>query len=122
MQTPLQITFRNIQKSEAVENHVRERVTKLEKFCPRITGCHVALEAPHRHKKHGHHYRVRIDLAVPGDELVVSRDQAAKRTHEDLYAAVDATFDGTRRMIEDHVQRQRHFARERAAESTAAAG
>jgi ribosomal subunit interface protein len=121
MQTPLQITFRNIQKSDAVESYVRERAAKLERFCPRITGCHVALEAPHRHKKHGHHFRVRIDLAIPGDELVVSRDQAAKKNHENLYAAVDAAFDGAKRMIDDHVQRQREFVHERAVAPAAVA-
>ena len=120
MQSPLQITFRNLQMSDAVESHVRDHVAKLERFCPRITGCHVALEAPHRHKKHGNHFRVRIDITVPGDELVISRHQAANATYEDLYAAVDAAFDGARRMIEDHARKQRRFGRERATATIAA--
>jgi hypothetical protein len=89
MQTPLQLTFRGIAPSEPIETYVRTGAGKLERFCDRITGCHVMIESPHRHKRHGHHYRIRIDLVVPGDELVVKRDPAEGKEREDLYASVD---------------------------------
>jgi len=107
MQTPLQITFRGIAASDPIETYVRTRADKLERFAERITGCHVMIETPHRHKKHGHHHRVRIDLAVPGDELVVTRDPDARKEQEDLYASIDAAFDDAQRLLEDHVRRQR---------------
>jgi ribosomal subunit interface protein len=122
MQTPLQITFRNLDTSDAVANYVRERAAKLERFHPRITGCHVALEAPHRHKRHGYHYRVRIDLAVPGGELVVSRHEDAKTNLEDLYAAIDAAFDGAQRLLEEHLRKRRELSRGRVAPASTAAG
>lgn len=117
MQTPLQITFRGIAPSEPIESYVRTRADKLERFFDRITGCHVMIETPHRHKRHGHHYRIRIDLVVPGDELVVKRDPAERKDQEDLYASIDAAFDDAQRILEDHVRLQRGDVKPREAPS-----
>ena len=111
MQSPLRITFRNVHTSDAVESYVREHAAKLDRFCPCIIACHVAIEAPHRHKRHGHSFRVRIDLAIPGGELVVCRGGNAKKSCEDLYAAVDSAFDGARRVLDEHIGRRRDVAR-----------
>ena len=107
MQTPLRITMRDLPPSEAIEGHVRQHAAKLDKLCTRITACHVTIETPHRHKTRGKHYHVRIDLAVPGDELVVGRERSDSREHEDAYAAVDAAFEGAERVLRDHASRQR---------------
>ena len=107
MQTPLQITFRNMTSSEPLESYVRTRADKLERFSDRITGCHVMIDRPHRHKRHGQHHRVRIDLVVPGEEIVVTRDPAERKGQEDLYASIDAAFDDAQRLLEDHVRVQR---------------
>ncbi len=107
MQSPLRITMRDLPPSEAIEGHVRTHAAKLDKLCSRLTACHVTIETPHRHKTHGNHYRVRIDLAVPGGELVVDRDRTESKEHEDAYAAVDAAFEGAERVLRDHARRQR---------------
>lgn len=117
MQTPLQITFRGITSSEPIESYVRTRAEKLERFAERITGCHVMIETPHLHKRHGYHHRVRIDLVVPGDELVVTRDPAAHKEQEDLYASIDAAFDDAQRVLEDHIRVQRGDVKAREAPS-----
>lgn len=111
MQSPLRITMRDIPPSDAVEQHVRQHASKLERLCSTLTACHVTIETPHRHKTHGNHYRVRIDLSVPGSELVVARDPAARREHEDAYAAVDAAFEDAERMLKDHMQKKRSATR-----------
>jgi cold shock CspA family protein/ribosome-associated translation inhibitor RaiA len=107
MRTPLQLTFRGVTPTEPIETYVRTRADKLERFFDRITGCHVMIESPHRHKRHGYHYRIRIDLVVPGDELVVTRDPAERKDQEDLYASIGAAFDDAQRILEDHVRTQR---------------
>ncbi len=73
MQLPPQITFRNMKRSLAIEANVREHLGNLEKFIDRIMSCSVAVEALHKHHRQGNHYHVRIDLRVPGGELVTSR-------------------------------------------------
>jgi ribosome-associated translation inhibitor RaiA len=70
----LQVTFRNMKSSPTVEEWVREAAGKLETFYGQITGCHVAVEVPHRHHLRGALYHVRIDLTLPGGELVIKRE------------------------------------------------
>src|SRR5918996_3670158 len=72
MEIPLQITFRNLPPSEAIEKNIREKTSKLASFYGRITSCRVIVEAPHRHHHKGKAYQVRIDLTVPGGEIVIN--------------------------------------------------
>src|SRR3970282_2111354 len=73
MEIPLKITFRDIPPSIAVEANIREKAAKLESFYDRIMSCRVIVEAPHRHHHKGKAYQVRIDITVPGGELVIKR-------------------------------------------------
>ena len=107
MQLPIQITFRGIPHSDAIEAYIRQRAAKLDTFSGRITGCHVAIEAPHHHQHTGRHFRVGIDLSVPGGEVVVSHSPDENTANEDAYAAIDHAFDQIGRRLEDHVRRQR---------------
>lgn len=102
----LQITFRNIDASPSVEEKVRERARELERFHDRILSCRVVIEAPNR-RRHGDLYHVRIDLKVPGREIVVKRDPPEHHAHEDIHVAVRDAFDAVRRRLEDHVRRRR---------------
>ena len=99
MKVPLKITFRDIESSDAIETAVREKVAKLDAIDPRITACHVTIEAPHRRHHKGRIYHVRIDLSVPGEEIVVGRDSAVAHAHEDLYVALRDAFDAARRQL-----------------------
>jgi ribosomal subunit interface protein len=109
VQTPIQITFRGLGPSSAVEDYVRRRASKLETFHHRITGCKVTVEAPNLHHKQGRQYRVRIDLVVPKAELVVGRTPDEGSSHEDVYAAIDDAFDDAGRVLQDHIERQRGY-------------
>lgn len=111
MQLPLQITFHGIDHSEAVEERVREKVSKLEQFYDRITSCRVAIESHHRNTSSLHHkgepFHIRIDLTVPGTELVVKRDPKDPHVNEDVYIALRDAFDAMERQLKDFVARQR---------------
>jgi len=107
MQTPLQITFRNLDNSPTVEAKIRQRVEELEQFYDRITSCRVVIEEPNRHQQGGRLYHIRVDLKVPGEEIVVKRDPSEHHAHQDIYVAVRDCFDAVRRQLEDHVRRQR---------------
>lgn len=109
MKTPLQITFRGMEPSEALGARIREQAEKLEHYFDGIVGCRVVVEEPHRHKSQGNHFRVRLDLTVPGAELVVDRDSADKR-QEDAYQVVHGAFDALRRQLQDwvHARRTHH--------------
>ena len=105
MQIPLQITFRNIDPSAAIEDSVREHAAKLEEFHTSVTGCRVIVETKHRRHRKGKVYHVRIELTVPGAEIAISRDPERDHAHEDVYVAIRDAFDAARRRLQDHVRR-----------------
>lgn len=102
MQIPLQITLRDMPPSEAVETRIREKAQKLDSFYDRIMSCRVVVESPQRHQHQGKLHSVRIDLGVPGAELVVNRVE-----HEDIYVAIRDAFNAIGRKLEDYARRQR---------------
>lgn len=107
MRLPLQISFRNLDRSEAIEAAVRKRAARLDRFCGDIMSCRVTVEAPHRHRHKGKTYVVKIDLTVRGGELVVSRTPDDDHSHEDVYVAIRDAFDAMTRRVEDHVLTRR---------------
>ena len=102
MELPLQITFHSLQGSDAIAAQVRSRARKLEKFFDRIHFCRVAIEAPHHRHAKGNEYRVRIEVSVPGQQLVVTRGPGDHRVYTDLYVAIRDAFDAMRRQLEDY--------------------
>lgn len=107
MQIPLRISFHGMQPSPAIEAQIRAKAAKLERFHQRITGCHVAVESPHRHSRKGEVYRVRVDLTLPGGEIVANRSPGQDHSHEDLYVAIRDAFNAASRQLEDYVRKQR---------------
>lgn len=105
----LQVTWRGMAESDALATLIRTRFVKLYRFHRRILGCRVLIEQPHHHQHAGEHVRVRIDLSVPGQELVVDREPAEGAAHEDAYVAVREAFNAMRRQLEDYVRVRRGF-------------
>ena len=107
MQIPLQIIFRHMDSSDAVEAKIRERAEKLERFAENITRCRVIVEAPHKHHHRGQLYSVKIEITLPREEIIVSRHPDQNHSHEDIYVALRDAFNAARRQLEDYV-RLRH--------------
>ncbi|MBI3515751.1 MAG: ribosome-associated translation inhibitor RaiA [Proteobacteria bacterium] len=105
MQTPLQITFDNLDRSDAIEGAIRDHATKLEKFFHRITACRVAVQMPHRHQRKGRLLQISVDLILPRGELVAGRASAEHPTHADIHIAVRDAFRAARRQLQDHAGR-----------------
>ncbi|MDA8231339.1 MAG: HPF/RaiA family ribosome-associated protein [Magnetospirillum sp.] len=107
MQIAPQITFRNMSPPMGAEDRIREKIAELERFFPRIMGCRVMVERLHHRHRKGDVFHVRLDVTVPGGELVVSRDPAEHHAHEDVQVAIHDAFDEARRRLEDHARRAR---------------
>ncbi|MEX2630081.1 MAG: HPF/RaiA family ribosome-associated protein [Tistlia sp.] len=110
MKLPLDVTFRNLDHSEAVEALVREESAKLERHFDHIVSCRVTIEAPHRHqtkepKVKGELFQVHIELGVPQQRLIVS--QKGKPAQSDLYKAVRDAFKVATRQLEDYARKLR---------------
>jgi len=97
-----QITYRDVEPTAALDRSIRASVQRLDKYHPGILGCRVAVEAPHRHHRKGRPYRVRIDLTVPGKELVVGHHPQLSPAHEDLSVALRDAFRAARRELQTH--------------------
>ena len=105
MQIEPTISFRNLDHSAAVEQAIHERIDELEQFHPRLIGCRVVVDGPHRDKHKGKIYEVHIDLSVPGKDIVVTREAGLNHAHEDIYVAIRDSFDAARRLLEDQVRK-----------------
>ena len=102
MSIPMNVTFHGMARSEALETHIHDKVAALGQLHPNLTRCNVTVEQPHHHKHQGNAFNVRIDLYVPGEEIVVNHD-----AHEDAYVALRKAFDAARRRIARHAQKKR---------------
>lgn len=106
MRLPLQITFRNMKASAAIEADIREKAAKLDEFCDQIMSCRVVVESRHHHHRKGNLYHVRVDITVPDHEIVVSREHDLHHAHEDVYVAIRDAFDNARRQLQDYNRRR----------------
>jgi ribosome-associated translation inhibitor RaiA len=111
MDTPLRITFHQMPPSPALEADVRTRVEELQRLCHRIVSCRVFVDLPHRHHAQGRHYRVRVEIAVPGAQLVAGHSGEADASHEDAYVAVGDAFRAARRQLESYADREHEVRR-----------
>ncbi len=103
----LQITFRHMEHSDAVESKIREQAKKLETLYDHILSCHVVVEAPSKHHHKGQNYSIHLDITVPDKELVVDRNPSSRTNHADIYIAIRDAFDAARRRLEDYARRRR---------------
>ena len=125
MQLTPTITFREVKRTAALETEIITRLRKLETYCHRIMGCRVLIELVQRHHEAGNRYHVRIDLTVPGEEIVVAHEAGLHASAQDVGAekitrmaesdpehkharvAIREAFDIARRQLQDYVRRQR---------------
>jgi len=127
MQLVPRVTFRGVNYSEALAADIADHVARLETYYPAITACHVVVEIPEHHHRSGNRFHVRINLSVPGDEIVVTsspslhaelRDSGEQETTKEdetsperRYArvAIREAFEIARRRLQDFSRKQRGF-------------
>ena len=99
---PVQITTRDLPGSPTLEAHIRSKAEKLKQFHDHMTSCRIVVEFEQKHKHRGKLYNVRIDVTVPGKELVVT-----KKADEDVYIAIREAFSALTRQL-DNFSHKRH--------------
>jgi hypothetical protein len=123
---PTRINFRGLAHSETIEADIHERIAWLEQFYGGIVRCRVLVEIPHRHRHDGRHFRVRIDITVPGGAPIVvshepslhgplkdvaegehSKDTEVDAVHRYAHVAIHEAFDVARRQLQDFAREQR---------------
>jgi ribosome-associated translation inhibitor RaiA/cold shock CspA family protein len=104
---PLQITFRHMDPSPALETRVRELASRFEKFSEHIMRCHVIVEPLAQHQHQGALYDFRIDITLPEEEIAIRPAHPADYAHEDPYVALRDAFRAARRKLEDYERKHR---------------
>ena len=125
MQLTPTITFRGVERTAALEADVLTRLRKLETYYQGSMGCRVLVEFVPRHHEAGNRNDARIDLTVPGEEIVVAHEASLRATTQDLdgekitrlaepdperkrvRVAIREAFDVGRRRLQDHARQQR---------------
>src|SRR5687768_15308579 len=103
MSVQARITYRKVPESAVLSRRILERVAHLERAFPRVQGCEVTVESPHRSHRKGNAFRLRVGVKVPGRELVVSREP------KEVYAAVQDAFRAIERQLREL---KRHYGHE----------
>jgi len=102
MKLPLEISARDVRINGETEALIRDKALKLDRFYDQIIGCRVKVDVPHRSQRRGIMYNVRIDITVPGGELIVKREP-----DEDLHVAIVNSFETAQRRLTGYADRQR---------------
>jgi ribosomal subunit interface protein len=109
MAIPVQITFRDVPPSEALESRINQRVERLERFADRATSLHVIVAAPHARPQGASHrgqlYQFTLELRLPKGDIVVRQDDNDKHAHEDPYVALRDAFEALERRVHDHFEK-----------------
>jgi putative sigma-54 modulation protein len=99
--THIEVHFHGIEKSEAIEQKVREKVAKLQRHFARMTSCRVAIEAPQRSADKPKVYQIKIEIGVPrSPPVVVRHERVGSRAHEDLPLAIRDAFEAALRKVD----------------------
>jgi ribosomal subunit interface protein len=105
MATPqLEITFRDIENTDAINSRIHKKFEKLSYLYNRILYCRVVVQAIQKNKHQGNEFQVNIELDVPGKLLIVNNQS---HRNEDLYVAIRDSFNAMKRQLEDHVHKIR---------------
>jgi ribosome-associated translation inhibitor RaiA len=134
----VQISYKNVLPSGALERLIRAEAAKLERFFERITSCRVLVEQIHRRREQGSPFHIRIDLGVPGEVLAVSHTADVRplfplsdegMTHlrlpgheaeqKDPKSAIRQAFHKLERQLQEYARRKNGVVRLRAPVSSA---
>ena len=109
MRVPLEIAFKNVDSSAAMESLIRDRARRLHRYHPNIIACRIAVEAPHHSPNEDVlEYRVRVEVSIPGAIIVAShdRDNLARPEH-DPYNGIREAFTAAERQLKTRAGRRR---------------
>jgi ribosome-associated translation inhibitor RaiA len=104
---PLQITFRHMSPSPALEARIHKLASKLDRFSEHIRGCHVVVEPPAHHQHQGFLYDFSIDITLPDEQIAIRHAHPADHAHEDPYVALRDAFRAARRKLQDYERKRR---------------
>jgi ribosomal subunit interface protein len=114
MDRPLELVFRNMKPSQELKALVHERAERLEHFYQHIVGCRVTIELENHTHRSGNIPSVRIDVQVPGCDLVVNQHSRGG----DALTSVHNAFDAAANQLKEYKARKTGHVKAHEATST----
>ena len=106
----LEISFRDIEHSDAIEHQIRQKALKLTNRYDDITGIRAVVALPHNHNTKGKIAHISLEIGLPGELIAITNDSHDNREHENMYIALRDAFDKAQRKI-DKIQTKRSDSR-----------
>jgi ribosome-associated translation inhibitor RaiA len=111
MQTPPQISFKNMAHSAALEDQVAKRIARLDQLRDDITFCRVVVEAPNHSQGSKPPLAISIEVEVPKRTLIAKDTEQRHEARHDELAAINHAFDAIERQLEDDISVKRDRAK-----------
>lgn len=107
MTEAIQIVFRDVPASPSLEANIRRKADRLLRLHSGVAWCRTTIERPHTHQHKGINYQVRVELHLPGADLVAGKHHAFDGSHENPYVATRDAFRTAKRLLQEHIRRHR---------------
>lgn len=118
MDVPIEISYHDVRKTDNLDNLVREKAARLDKFHDHITSCSVAVELEQNPHETANMYRVRINLRVPpGHELVVNEKSEQDDQRVGLEAVIRRAFGKMEKQLKTLKEKQHEKVKEHPAQA-----
>lgn len=106
MQEGVQVTFLNMDRSEALERRVLDRLARLQRHFDNLQACRVVLDSPHK-QPHKGSLSIHLSIAVPGKDIVVKREQRLTESDDHSITIIGDAFQAAERQLDDYLQQKR---------------
>lgn len=121
MEVPLEIAYKDVEKTQILDEVIDRQVERLEKSVDGIISCRMAFERPHQHPDRGSGYRVLLIVRLPPNhEVVVKRDSTQGELHDTLPAIVKDAFEAALRQCREIRRQQQGDVKRHPAQETMA--
>lgn len=101
MKPAVDVVYRDLDSSAALNDIILKKLEKLTRFTDQIVHSRVVLDTPHQHKHKGKQYRASIELDLKGHPVAVTQDD------ESIHVALRDAFLNAERKIKQLSARHR---------------
>ena len=108
MQVPLNIVFRHMEKSDAVEERFIQKLEKIEQAHGMLISCNVVVEQVNRNQNQGMLFNIRINLKVPKKEIVVTHQK-----DEDIFIVLRDALNSLGTQVDLHFEKIKNIVKEK---------
>lgn len=95
MKANADVVYRDFDASPALNDVIYKKIEKLHRYSDSILHSRVVLDAPHKHKHKGKHFRASIELGLKGSPISVSQDDPS------VHVAVRDAFSALERKLKE---------------------